>query len=43
MDYIRFIAGTAHALGMAAGLKNAGDLLPDVEASMDWRVPASSV
>lgn len=41
VDYIRFIAGTAHALGMAAGLKNAGDLLPDVEASMDWVVTES--
>ncbi len=41
IDYIRFITGTAHAYGMAAGLKNAADLLPDVEASVDWCAPAT--
>ncbi|KAL4424222.1 hypothetical protein ABPG75_001523 [Micractinium tetrahymenae] len=41
IGYIKCIADTAHNLCMAVGLKNAGDLLPDVGASVDWVVTES--
>lgn len=34
--YLQWLADTAHALGLAVGLKNAQDLLADVEDRMDW-------
>lgn len=34
----RFLAGEAHKRGLAIGLKNCADILPDVEPLVDWWV-----
>jgi hypothetical protein len=36
--FVRFLADEAHARGMAVGLKNALDLVPDVLAKVDFQV-----
>ena len=36
IDYVRWIAATAHSLGLGVGLKNALELLPDVQDAFDW-------
>lgn len=36
VDYINFLASTAHSLGMAYGLKNAGDIVDRVVNVSQW-------
>jgi hypothetical protein len=36
LDYDRFLAAAAHARGLSVGLKNALDLVPDLEPDFDW-------
>ncbi|HEV8325737.1 MAG TPA: endo alpha-1,4 polygalactosaminidase [Myxococcota bacterium] len=36
LDYDRFLATEAHARALSAGLKNATDLVPDLEPDFDW-------
>jgi hypothetical protein len=38
IDYVKFLADTAHSNGLAIGLKNAGDIVGDVLPSMQWEV-----
>jgi hypothetical protein len=37
-DYVKFLAGVAHPLGLAIGLKNAGDIVGSVLDIMEWQV-----
>ena len=36
LDYNRFLADAAHARGLSVGLKNALDLVPELEPEFDW-------
>ena len=36
LDFNRFLAAEAHARGLSVGLKNALDLVPELEQSFDW-------
>lgn len=36
IDYNRFLAAEAHARGLSIGLKNALELVPELEADFDW-------
>lgn len=36
IDYVRWLAGEAHARGLSVGLKNALGILPDVIDEFDW-------
>jgi hypothetical protein len=38
IDYNRFLADAAHARGLAVGLKNDIDQIPDLVASFDWAI-----
>lgn len=38
VDYLKFLAETAHARGLAIGLKNAGDIVGAVLPYMEWEV-----
>ncbi|KNC76124.1 hypothetical protein SARC_11364 [Sphaeroforma arctica JP610] len=41
IDYIRWMAKTAHALGLQIGLKNTVDLIPDLIDNMDFAINES--
>jgi hypothetical protein len=41
IDYLRFLSDQAHARGLAIGLKNAVELVPEVVASFDFAVNES--
>lgn len=43
VDYIKFLAGEAHKRGLAIGLKNCADILPDVEPLVDWAISEECV
>ena len=36
--YMQFLAGAAHSRGLAIGLKNAGDIIPQIIGDMQWAV-----
>lgn len=38
VNYINWLAGEAHSRGLAMGLKNAGDVIPEVLANVQWSV-----
>ncbi|GKZ23439.1 hypothetical protein AbraIFM66951_009675 [Aspergillus brasiliensis] len=38
VNYINWLAGEAHNRGLAVGLKNAGDVIPQVLANIQWSV-----
>jgi hypothetical protein len=38
IDYLTFLASKAHSLGLAIGLKNAGEIIPDVQPFLQWVV-----
>jgi hypothetical protein len=38
VDYLTFLADTAHSRGLSIGLKNAGDIVGDVLPNMEWQV-----
>lgn len=37
-DYVRFLAGQAHAHDLSVGLKNSGEIMPDVIDDVAWAV-----
>jgi hypothetical protein len=38
VDYVSFLANAAHARGLSIGLKNAGEIVPNVLSLMQWEV-----
>ena len=38
MDYVNFLASAAHARNLSIGLKNAGEIIPQVLGKMQWAV-----
>ncbi|KAI0878254.1 glycoside hydrolase superfamily [Hypoxylon argillaceum] len=38
VDYVRYLADTAHAVGLAYGLKNGGDLVDEVVDVAEWAI-----
>ncbi|EIW78245.1 glycoside hydrolase family 114 protein [Coniophora puteana RWD-64-598 SS2] len=38
VDYVKFLSDTAHAAGLSYGLKNAGDIVPQVVDVAEWVV-----
>lgn len=43
VDYVLFLAREAHARGLSAGLKNAGDIVPRVVGEVEWCVQEQCV
>lgn len=43
VDYVLFLAREAHARGLSAGLKNAGDIVPRVVGEVQWCVQEQCV
>lgn len=43
IDYLNFLTNEAHALGLSIGLKNAGEILPDLVGAMDFSISESCV
>ena len=38
VDYVKFLVQQGHSRGMAVGLKNAGEIVPNVTQIVDWEV-----
>jgi hypothetical protein len=38
INYVTYLAGQAHALGLAIGLKNAGEIIPTIQPLLQWVV-----
>ncbi|KAJ5698427.1 hypothetical protein N7462_000432 [Penicillium macrosclerotiorum] len=38
IDYVNFLASEAHSRGLSIGLKNGGEIIPDVIGKMQWSV-----
>lgn len=38
IDYLKFLAGKAHGMGLAIGLKNAGEIIPTIQPYLQWVV-----